>query len=185
MSRASGEVPDGQRSGIRRASLAAFIATAGLFAAITVLGMPLRTAGAPLGIVSLQFAANPEAAEAILASWSGVPRSRLLWAHGLDLILPVAYALAIGLFATDLATRSPLAAPAARLAAGAGVMAALADQVENVAILITILAGPTCFTVLPTRAAAAVKSVLLVVALSALLIASVRANRIRRTGERR
>jgi hypothetical protein len=181
----SADVPGGRRIPLRRAASVAFLATVALFVTITLLGSPLRNAVAPLGIVSLQFAANPTAAEAILASWSGVPRARLLWAHGLDLILPVAYALAIGLLATDRATGSPRAASAAHLAAGAAVMAAIADQIENVAMFVTILLRPSWFTVLPTRAAAAVKSILLVLALGALLVASIRAQRTRRTGERR
>jgi hypothetical protein len=182
MSGPSDRVPDGPRIGIRQASIYAFVATVVLFIAIDRLAIPLRTDAAPLGLVSLQFASNPTAAEAILASWSAVSRSRLLWAHGLDLLLPIAYALAIGLAATNRATMSPAAAPAARFAAGAGVMAALADQVENVAMFGTILFRPTWFTVLPTRAAAAVKFVLLVLALGALLLTSVRANRERGSG---
>jgi hypothetical protein len=173
---------DAPRAGIRRAAVAAFLVALALFAAITVLGMPLRNAVAPLGIVSLQFAADPAAAQSILDSWSELARSRLLWVHGLDLLFPIAYALAIGLVATDLATRVESAAPSARLAAGAGVMAALADQIENLAMFVTILFRPTWFAVLATRAAAGVKFVLLVVALLALLATFLRAQRAWRTG---
>ncbi|MDA3023810.1 MAG: hypothetical protein O3C70_03755, partial [Actinomycetota bacterium] len=71
-----------------------------VFIAITVLGLPLRTDEAQLGIVSLQLAASPDVAARMLDSWASVVRSRVLWTHGLDLVLPFAYALAVGTAAT-------------------------------------------------------------------------------------
>lgn len=155
------------------------VATAALLMVITVLGMPLRTGAAPLGIVSLQFAASPEAAGLMLASWAGVPRPRLLWAHGLDLVLPVAYAIAIALGAMRAARRGRAARRAARLASGAGVAAAVADQIENVAMGFTMLGTPGWPGVLVTLVAATIKSSLLVIAVGALLAASSAARRAR------
>lgn len=148
-------------------------ATVLLFVAITLLGLPLRTDAAPLGIVSLQFAASPDAARRMLHSWSAIPRARLLWAHGLDLILPVAYALTIGLAAQHAAGRARAVRRAAAVASGAAVAAALADQVENVAMGLTILAGPTWPGVLVTLVAATMKSALLLLAIGTLVVASI------------
>ena len=150
-----------------------------LFVTMTVLGLPLRTDAAPLGIVSLQFAASPEAAERMLVSWSAVPRVRLLWAHGLDLLLPVTYAVAIGLAAMHAAQVTRAAGRSAAVASGAAAAAAMSDQVENVAMGITILSGPAWAGVLATLVAATVKSTLLALAVGALVAAAVAARRAR------
>lgn len=134
----------------------AALATALLLLAITALGLPLRTDAAPLGIASLQLAPDVDAAAAVLASWSGVPRSRLLWAHGLDVLLPFAYAAAIGLAARRRGARSALVIT---------VLAALADQVENLAMTVTILSGPTTMLVRVTLLAAVIKWASLALAL--------------------
>lgn len=169
-------VPAARRRTLLRSISAATVL---LFVAITLLGLPLRTDAAPLGIVSLQFAASPDAARRMLDSWSAVPRARLLWAHGLDLILPVAYALTIGLAAQHAAGRARAVRRAAAVASGAAVAAALADQVENVAMGFTILGTPGWSGVLVTLVAATIKSALLVVAIGALLAASSAARRAR------
>lgn len=167
-------VPTARRGMVLRS---ATVATALLLVAITTLGLPLRTGAAPLGIVSLQFAASPEAAERMLASWSSVPRPRLLWAHGLDLLLPVAYALAIGLGAMRSAHAALTAERSAAIASGAAVAAAVADQIENVAMASTILLGASWAGVLVTLVAATAKSTLLVLALGALVAAVTRERR--------
>lgn len=158
-------------------------ATILLLLVITLLGLPLRTVEAPLGVVSLQFAASPEAAERMLASWSSVPRVRLLWAHGLDLMLPVAYAVSIGLAAKGAVADSGVVRRSAMVASGSAVAAALADQVENIAMGFTILVGPSWTGVIITLVAATVKSTLLVLALAALIAASL-GRRNRRTAPR-
>ena len=134
----------------------AVLATALLFLAITVLGLPLRTEAAPLGIASLQLAPTVDAAVSVLDSWSDVARSRLLWAHGLDVLLPFAYAAAIGLAARRRSAERALVA---------GVVAALADQAENVAMTVSILEGPTTSLVAVTLLAAVMKWATLVLAL--------------------
>lgn len=154
------------RSHRRRVLLSSLVAFA-LFGAVLVLGLPLRTDAAPFGIVSLQFAASPAAAERMLASWSAVPRARLLWAHGLDLVLPFAYAIAIAGAARRFAAMARRGRALAAFAAGAAITAAVADQVENIAMGFTILAGASWPSVLITLVAAIAKSTMLVVAIGA------------------
>ncbi len=167
-----GRVPVGARDAVVRAAGAVTLV---LLAVILLLGMPLRTPATPLGIVSLQFAASPAAAAEMLAAWEGVARSRLAWAHGLDVLLPIAYATWTGTLATVLSRRSARAAGPAALAAGAVVVAAVADQVENAAMAVTMLVGPSWGSVLLTLASATVKSATLVAALGALAAAVIRA----------
>jgi hypothetical protein len=161
---------DRLRTIARSATTASFV----LLGVITVLGLPLWTEAAPLGIVSLQFATSPEAAATMLDSWSAVPRARLLWAHGLDLLLPVAYAVAIVAASTRLAASSADARRWATIASASAVVAAIADQLENVALGVTILLAPSWTAVLVTLVGATVKTALLVVALGALIVAGVR-----------
>lgn len=148
-----------------------------LLALINVLGLPLRTAAAPAGIVSLQLATGPEAAAAILDSWSAVPRARLLWAHGLDVLLPVAYALAIRAVAARAAASLAPSHRAPRVAGPAALVAAVADQIENVAMGVTLLAAPSAASVGVTLVAATVKWGALAIALAAATAAAVAARR--------
>jgi uncharacterized membrane protein len=110
----------------------------------------------------------------MLDSWSVVPRARLLWAHGLDLLLPVSYAVAIAAAATRLAAENVDARQWATIASASAVVAAVADQLENVALGVTILLAPSWTAVLVTLVGATVKTALLVVALGALIVAGVR-----------
>ncbi len=165
-----GRVP---AEGLSVVARSAAVLTVLLLTVQTLFGQPLHNGVAPAGIVSLQFAASPDVATAILGSWADVPRARLLWAHGLDLLLPVVYALAIGASASILAASSQRAAPSATIAAGSGLVAAVADQVENVAMWVTILRGPGWDSVLPTLAAATIKFSGLALAIGALTFAAV------------
>lgn len=168
-------VPEVRRRAVQFSATALAI---GLLIAIGVLGTPLRGGPAPFGLVSLQLAAAPDVADAMLDAWSGVPRARVLWTHGLDLALPFAYALAIGTAATRAADRAVSAAPSAQVAAGAVLVAAVADQVENLAIAVSLLASPSWASVLLTLAAATVKSATLALAVIALGVALARARRV-------
>lgn len=165
-----GRVPAARRVPLARVATALSVL---LLAMMAVLGHPLRSGVAPSGIVSLQLAASPDVAGAILDSWADVPRARLLWAHGLDLLLPVASAVAIGVGASILAAASRAAAPSATIAAGSALAAAVADQVENAAMWVTILRGPGWDSVLPTLAAATVKFAGLALAIGALTTSAV------------
>jgi len=161
-------VPAHRRSTLARSSA---IGALLLFVVIGWLGAPLRGDVTPFGIVSLQFAASPDVAASMSDAWTEVPRARLLWAHALDLLFPVAYASAIGLTATGLAQVSRAAGPAAAVAAGSALVAAVADQLENGAMLVTLLRGPGWGSVLVTLAAAMVKFAALALALGALATA--------------
>jgi hypothetical protein len=165
------------RGPVRAPAVAAVL----LVIAINLLALPLRTGAAPLGLVSLQLAPDVGTAASILASWSAVPRVRLLTAHGLDLVLPVAYALAILRVAATAEVRVPRTS---RLAAFGGVLAAAADQVENLAMAVTLLDAPSAATVAATRGAAMVKWPTLAVALVAASLAAL-AVRTRPLGGRR
>lgn len=158
-------VPAGHRRAVQHASTAVSV---GLLVAITVLGLSLRTDAAPLGLVSLQLAASPDVAARMLESWASVLRSRVLWTHGLDLVLPFAYALAIGMAASRAAARVASVGPSAQIAAGAVLVAAIADQVENVAMALTILVVPSWGSVLVTLSSATIKFATLAVAVGAL-----------------
>jgi hypothetical protein len=160
-------VPMHRRPPLARALAAVAVS---LLILIAVLGAPLRGDVAPFGIVSLQVAGSPEVAAAILDAWTAVPRARLLWAHGLDLVLPFAYAGAIGLAAAAFAGTSRGTVPASAVAAGGALVAAVADQVENLAMWVTILQGPGWGSVLLTLAAATVKFAALALALGALVL---------------
>lgn len=148
-----------------------------LLSVILILGLPLYTDAAPMGIVSLQFASSPVAASSMLDSWSTVERSRLLWAHGLDLLLPVAYAVAIVAAASRAAAASAAAGRPAGVAVGTVIVAAIADQVENVAMGVAMLGAASWTGVLVTLVAATVKSAMLLVALAALASALLAARR--------
>lgn len=132
----------------RRTDRSAFVVAVGLVIAINTIGLPLRTDAAPSGIVSLQLATSVGAAEAILASWSAVATTRILVVHGLDVLLPIAYAVAITSWA-------------ARLGAGrasvAALVAAVADQAENALMAVSILDAPNAALVGGTLVAAVVK----------------------------
>ena len=158
-------VPAAHRRVVQHASTAVAV---GLLVAITVLGLPLRTEAAPLGVVSLQLAASPDLATLMLDSWASGLRSRVLWTHGLDLVLPFAYALAVGTAATRAAARVASVGPSAQIAVGAVLVAAFADQVENVAMGLTILGVPSWGSVLVTLASATIKFATLAVAIGAL-----------------
>ena len=157
-----------------RVAWVAALAAAMLMVAIQVVGADLATEAAPLGLVSLQFAADPSRAAAILASWEGPLRAAALRAHALDLLLPVAYGtatVAAGLaIARGRASATPVARRARR-AGGAGAAAAVLDQVENAAMAVTLLVGPGQPAGAVTLAAALGKWALLAASLAGLALA--------------
>jgi hypothetical protein len=146
-----------------------------LIVGIQVLSASLITPAAPLGIVSLQLATSQEAAARIVASWEGSALAVAAFGHGLDLVLPVAYALAIGAAARVRALLAPAAVPSARLAAWSVLVAAGTDLVENIAMAVTLLAGASWASVIVTLAAAVPKWAALALAVGALAVAALRA----------
>jgi hypothetical protein len=144
---------------------------------IQVLAPTLATDAAPYGIVSLQLATSQEAAARIVASWEGTALAVAAFSHGLDLVLPLAYALGIGAAARVRALRAPAAVPAARLAAWSVLVAAATDLVENIAMAATILVGASWASVIVTLVAAVAKWASLTLAVGALGVATLRARR--------
>jgi hypothetical protein len=143
-----------------------------------VLGAGLRTPAAPLGIVSLQLAGDVAAAERIVASWSERALAAGLVAHSLDVLFPIAY----GFLLVGGAARLRARGPAGRwplVAAGAAIVAAVADQVENVAMLPTLLGLASELSVRVTFGAAVMKFTALAIALVVLALVMVR-GRLRR-----
>lgn len=118
----------------------------GLLVTINVVALPLRAAAAPAGMLTLQLTANPATVEAVVASWRATAWSRALWAHGLDLLFPFVAVVAV----RRLAARRTAAT-------GAVLIAAVADQVENVATLVTLLGPITTVGVRVTVVAATLK----------------------------
>lgn len=111
-----------------------------------VVGAPLRTEAAPLGIVSFEFAGTVESARAILTSWDEGQRLQAAFSLGLDYLYIVVYALAISLPCLALARtfrrRRPLMSVIG-LALGWGQgLAATLDAVENYGLL-RLLLGAT------------------------------------------
>jgi hypothetical protein len=161
----------------RTVSRVAGVLTVLLMLTIQLLSPALTTPPAPLGIGSLQLATSPASAAAIVASWDGPALGIAALTHGLDLVLPFAYALAIGAAARVRGLRSVAARRPARFAGWSVVVAAATDQVENVAMAVTLLGRVSLASVLVTLAAAALKWSALALALAALAVAAVRARR--------
>ena len=121
-----------------------FLLTLILMTSLQVLGMPLITESAPLGIVSFELAGDIKLAQEIVTAWGPEGRVYAALNLGLDYLFMIAYAgtIALGcmLAARGLLKRLPLlVAPGALLAWGQ-IVAALLDALENYA-LIQILLG--------------------------------------------
>lgn len=119
-------------------------ATLVVMAIMQVIGRPLQTAAAPLGIVSFEFAGDKANAAAMIASWDVNARVHAGFSLGFDYVFMPLYATTIGLaclWAAQVFRRQrwSLAAPGALLAWGLW-LAAIFDAVENVALW-RLLAG--------------------------------------------
>jgi hypothetical protein len=139
-------------------------ATVTCAAVLGVIGAPLTTGAAPLGILSLELAGTPARAAAILASWDGAARAAAAWVQVLDTLFPVAY-VQLGRALTARFTGSAGRWSAALITAG--VLDAL---VENVALdVILWTETPSWPLVVVATAAAGVKLALLVAAIGAVV----------------
>ena len=135
-------VKTGQRA---RVFVPLLLGTLAVGAVLRSVDEPLRTAAAPSGIVSFEFAASVEGARAILASWDGAARVHAAFSLGIDFLYLVLYSTTIALaclWAADglAARRWPLAHAGTWFAWGQWV-AALLDTVENTALWL-LLVGP-------------------------------------------
>ncbi len=149
--------------------LISFTVTVLFSVAMSVISMPLSTAAAPYGMVSLEFARNALAAEAILQSWSPdlIPRAILVTA--LDFLFILAYITAFGLACSWVADRLQ---PYSRfwsnlgLVSRSGIIAAgVLDAVENVALLQVLFGNVSPFWIRISFLSASIKFVLISIAL--------------------
>lgn len=112
---------------------------------LTLLGLPLRTEAAPLGVLSFELAGDVETARAILDSWGDAGRRIAVVSTSLDYIYLVVYSTAIGFVC--IWSGAVLRGRGSRLAAAGGPLAWAQwlggglDAVENTALLL-LLVGP-------------------------------------------
>lgn len=130
-------------SGQSRAFLVTSILALLVMASLQVLDVPLRTAAAPSGIISYEFARDLEGARRILSSWGPEARVYAGLSLGLDYLFMVTYACALGLGCALVARRlgrwsRGLAALGVVLSWGQWLAAAL-DAVENYALIRLLL----------------------------------------------
>ncbi len=116
---------------------------------LQVLNIPLRTAAAPSGIISYEFARDLEGARRILTSWGPEERVYAGLNLGLDYLFMVAYAGALGLGCVLVARRlgrwsGALAALGVTLSWGQW-LAALLDAMENYALIRLLLGSERAF----------------------------------------
>lgn len=142
----------------------------------TNVNRPLRTAAAPQGILSYEFAGDLATAQAIINSWDAPARLRTAFGLGLDFLYPVVYGLAISLavVAASGTFKGKSAQLGPWLAWGVWLAAAL-DYVENIALW-QLLQG-SANTLLPQIAywCAAFKFSLLILAIFYALWGGIRA----------
>lgn len=130
-------------SGQSRAFVTASVLALLTMASLQVLDAPLKTAAAPGGIISYEFARDLEGACRILSSWGPEARVYAGLSLGLDYLFMVAYACALGLGCVLVArrlgrwSRGPAALGVA-LSWGQW-LAALLDALENYALIRLLL----------------------------------------------
>ena len=113
-----------------------------LLLSMNFVGTPLNTAAAPQGIVSFEFAATPERAQAMLDSWSPAARVRAGFIQGLDFLFPVIYSTTVGLgcimAAGVIARRRQAISRLGRWLAWGLWLAAALDYIENIGLVIIL-----------------------------------------------
>jgi hypothetical protein len=130
-------------SGQKRAFVAWVVLTLVVMASLQVLGGPLTTEAAPMGIVSFEFAGEISKAQGIVESWGQQGQVYAGLNLGLDYLFLVAYASAIGLGCV-LVSRRWVRQVAFVAWVGIGLawgqwLAALLDGVENYALIQVLL----------------------------------------------
>jgi hypothetical protein len=128
-----------------KALVALVVATGLLILALNVFGAPLRTGVAPAGIISFEFAGDPETAQRIVDSWSPTAR---IWAGfnlGLDYLFMIVYSTTIALgivwITQDRSSARRIGWLALVLAWGQWLAAGL-DGVENAALMTSLVRPP-------------------------------------------
>jgi hypothetical protein len=130
-------------SGQRQAFVAFTVLTIVVMASLQLLGGPLKTEVAPMGIVSFEFAGELSKAQSMVESWG---QTGLIYAGlnlGLDYLFLVAYASAIGLGCVLLSERWLKRVKSVGLLgvwlSWAQWIAAMLDGVENYALIQVLL----------------------------------------------
>ena len=129
-------IPQGRRA---RVFLPLLALTLLVMAALTLIGEPLKTAEAPHGILSFEFAGDASQARRMIDSWDETTRIHAALSLGLDYLFLFAYPATIGLacvWAADLMRERkwPLVSTGILLAWGQAIAGAL-DAIENAALI--------------------------------------------------
>lgn len=119
-----------------------------LFVTLTVwlyqLDKALRTEAAPQGIVSFELARTGEKSGAILASWSPQAREAAMLLQGLDYLYLVVYPVWLSLLGISVSERLGGRWRKIGLWAGTAVLlCAPLDAIENHALIVQIMRGPS------------------------------------------
>lgn len=123
--------------------LGSLVLSATFLLAMAMLDGNLKTAAAPSGIISFQFAGDLAHAQRMLSSWDPEAKIHAALSLGIDYLFLVAYALfismACALLAKMLQSRLPLVAVTGFCLAWAQFVAAWLDAVENYALIRLLL----------------------------------------------
>jgi hypothetical protein len=161
--------------GQRRAFAPLVVLTLLVMASLQVLGGPLKTEAAPMGIVSFEFAGEISKAQSIVASWGPKGPVYAGLNLGLDYLFIVSYASAIGLgcVLVGLSFSRRQAALVGWLGIGLGWgqwVAALLDATENYALIRVLLGSAEEYWPVVARWCAAPKFLLVAAGLVYILI---------------
>lgn len=147
----------------------------GLMVSLTILGRPLQTEFAPVGIVSFEFAGTMAQVHAILDSWEATAKVYAGLNLGLDYLFLLAYGSAIGLGCGLLgqrwAAKNRFWATLGTFLAWGMLVAALLDGVENAALIYLLLGGVSAGVPAIAQGCATVKFLLIIVSLLYLISA--------------
>lgn len=136
-------------------------ATLAVWLLLSVANAPLRTAVAPLGIISFELAGSAARAAEMVASWGPRQREAASFSLGLDFLFLFLYPISISLAVRITADRVAAARPAwFRLGRSLSLMvpACVAlDAIENVALWQILQLGATETTALVAAGAATIK----------------------------
>lgn len=164
--------------GQRRAFAPLVVLTLLVMASLQVLGGPLKTEAAPMGIVSFEFAGEVATAQSMVASWGTRGQVYAGLNLGLDYLFIVSYASAIGLgcVLVGLSFSKQQATLAGWLGIGLGWgqwLAALLDATENYALIRVLLGSAGEYWPVVARWCAAPKFLLVGAGLVYILIGAV------------
>jgi hypothetical protein len=133
-------IPAGRR---RRAFVPLLLATLAVMTVMIVVDQPLRTAAAPKGVVSFEFAGDVATARAMLDSWDARAREFAGFSLGFDYVFMIAYSTTTALACLWAAgVWAPVAPALAALGPGlawGSWAAGLCDAVENAALTVLLL----------------------------------------------